>query len=202
MSVDITPNDIQGKQFSRALRGLSSEEVYDHLKIVAVTFEDLLRQNKALSQRIRELEETVEGYREMEATLKNTLISSQKVGEALKEEAERKTKLLIQEADLEAKRMIDKARKRKEVLEEETYQLVNQHKRFTIEFMSLIETHRKMIEARDPRVLLEKDIKDAPPTLSQLQSQEKPKQGWSPEQSSVGEEEISDLEFRGPDDEE
>ena len=198
MSVDITPNDIQGKQFLRAFRGLKAEDVYDHLKIVAVTFEDILRQNKALSERIRQLEETVEEYRQMEATLKNTLISSQKIGEELKEEAERKSSLLLQEADLEAKRIIDKARGRKESLEEETFQLVNQHKRFTIEFLALIETHRKMIQAQEPRLLLERDFKGMPPSLPNVALENSLEDEETPEKSLVGEEEISDLEIITP----
>jgi len=200
VSVDITPNDIRGKQFPRAFRGLKAEEVYAHLKIVAVTFEDILRQNKALSERISQLEETVEGYHQMETTLKNTLISSQKIGEELKEEAERKGSLLLQEADLEARRIIDKARERKESLEEETFQLMNQHKRFTIEFMALIETHRKMIQEQDSRLLLERDFKGTPPlSLPKVALENSLEDGEVSRQPAVSEEEISDLEIIAPD---
>ena len=83
MSPDITPNEILQRKFSQSLRGLKADEVYDFLKLIASEFEDMLRRNILLAEKVRQLEEAVEEYRHMETTLKNTLISSQKIGQEI-----------------------------------------------------------------------------------------------------------------------
>ena len=198
----MTPNEILHRQFSQALRGFKPEEVYDFLKLVAEDFEELLQKNVGLQDKVRQLEEAVEEYRHMESTLKNTLISSQKIGQEIKEEAERKSNILIRESELEAERIIQKAKQRKERLEEETFQLLNQHKRFRAEFASLIETHGKMIQAQDSRILLEYGFKDSDDTPPAPKPEIEPAEGDETEKPEVGEEEIKDLEILFPEEKE
>ncbi|GAB4331669.1 MAG: cell division protein DivIVA [Candidatus Abyssubacteria bacterium] len=201
MSPQITPNEILQKKFSQSLRGVKPDEVYDFLKLVASEFEDLLRQNMLLSEKVKQLEEAVDEYRQMENTLKNTLVSSQKIGQEIKSEAERKSNLIIRESQLEAERIIQRARQRKDRLEEETFQLLNQHKRFRAEFLSLVETHRKMVQSQDQKLYLEFGFKElatpsnADPEIEQDESD-------TAEKPEVGEEEIKDLEILFPEEKE
>lgn len=198
MTTDITPNEILQKKFSQSMRGLKPDQVYEFLKLVASEFEELLRENMIMSEKIKQMEEAVEEYRHMESTLKNTLISSQKIGQEIKEEAERKGNIMIRESELEAERIIQKAKQRKERLEEETFQLLNQHKRFRAEFMAMIETHNKMVLSQDARLLLDFDSTDkqgtGPATEPEIESVEDSKA----EKPQVGEEEIKDLEILFP----
>ncbi len=202
MSRDITPNEILQRRFSQSLRGLKPDEVYDFLKLIASEFEETLRQNLRLTEKVKQLEEAVEEYRHMETTLKNTLISSQKIGQEIKEEAERKGNLIIRESELDAANIIQKAKQRKERLEEEIFQLLNQHKRFRAEFMSLIETHRKMVQAQDSRVLLEFDLKNAQDSRPAVEPEIDSVDGAEIEKPHVGEEEIKDLETLFPEEKE
>lgn len=155
MSINITPNDILQKKFSQAFRGLDADEVYDFIRLTASALEEMLRENMLQSEKLRQMEEMVSEYRHMENTLKNTLISSQKIGQEIKEEAQRKSTILIRESELESERIIQKAKQRKELLEEEAFQLLNQHRRFRAEVVAMVESHRKMVEAQDSRLLLD-----------------------------------------------
>jgi cell division initiation protein len=155
LSAEITPNEILQKKFAHSLKGYRPEEVNDFLKLVAGEFEGLLREKMLLDERVKHLEEALVEYREMEGTLKNTLISSQRVGQEIKEEAERKSDLLMRETELEANQLVDKARRRKDRIEEETFRLLTQHKRFRAEFLALMETHGSLLSAQDSRMLLE-----------------------------------------------
>jgi cell division initiation protein len=202
LSPDISPNEILQKKFSQSLRGLRPDEVYDFLKMIASDFEELLRQNMMLSEKVRQLEETVEEYRHMETTLKNTLISSQKIGQEIKEEAERKSNLIIRESELDAANIIQKAKQRKERLEEEIFQLLNQHKRFRAEFISLIETHHKMVQAQDSRILLEFDLKGAQDSRPAAEPEIDSVGGHEIDKPQVGEDEINDLETLFPEERE
>lgn len=202
MSPEITPNEILQKKFSQSLRGLKPEEVNDFLKLVASEFEELLRDNLQLLEQVSQLEEAVDEYRHMESTLKNTLISSQKIGQEIKEEAERKSNILIRESELEAERIVQKAKQRKERLEEETFQLLSQHKRFRAELMALVETHRKMVQSQDSRLLLDYDLKDTHDAQPAAEPEIEPGEDEQTEKLKVGEEEIKDLEILFPEEKE
>ena len=208
MSPEITPNEILQKRFTQSLRGYKPDDVADFLRLVAAEFEEMLRQNLFLEDKVKQLNAAIEEYREMESTLKNTLISSQRVGQEIKEEAERKGNLVLRESELEAERVIQKSRQRKERLEEETFQMLNQHKRFRAEFVALVETHGKMLRAQDSRMLLDYGLNDSEntPPDEELEAASEPEpQGEEPQdgdKSEVGEEEIKDLEILFPEEKE
>jgi cell division initiation protein len=198
---NITPNEILQKRFTQSLKGLKPDEVYDFLKLLAAEFEEMLRENLLMREKMKQLEEAVEEYRHMETTLKNTLIASQKIGQEIKEEAERKSNLLIRESELDAARIIQKAKQRKERLDEEMFQLLNQHRRFRAEFMSLLETHRKMVQAQDSRILLDYDLKGMQDSTPSVEPEIEHPDG-DDDKPHVGEEEIKDLEILFPEEKE
>ena len=145
----------------------------------------------------------------MESTLKNTLISSQRIGQEIKEEAERKGNLLIRETELEAERIIQKSKQRKERLEEETFHLLNQHKRFRAEFVALMESHGKMLKSQDSRVLIEFGFSepdntppDPKPEIEPPEEEASVQDASEAVESEVGEEEIKDLEILFPEEKE
>jgi cell division initiation protein len=208
VSSEITPNEILQKQFPQSFRGYKPGEVTDFLRLVAAEFEELLRQNIILEDKVKQLNAAIEEYREMESTLKNTLISSQRVGQEIKEEAERKSNLVLRESELEAERIVQKSKHRKERLEEETFQMLNQHKRFRAEFVALIETHGKMLKAQDSRMLLDFGLNDSDNTPPNEELEAPPQSGpqvvepQDADKPEVGEEEIQDLEILFPEEKE
>ncbi len=199
MSSNIKPNDILQKKFSASRRGLKADEVYEFLSLIASEFEKMLQQNKTLSNKLKELEEAMDEYRNMEATLKSTLISSQRIAQQVKEDAEREGNVIIRESELEAERIIQKARQRKDRLEEETFQLLNQHRRFRAEFVSLIDTHGKMIKAQDSRIMLEYGLKADDAALAP-EPEIEPGNAKQKKKSGFDKEGAEELEFLFPED--
>jgi cell division initiation protein len=173
-------------------------EVYDFLRLIAERFEELLRENRRLEDKNRQIEQAIEEYRHMETTLRNTLISSQKIGQEIKEEAERKSNLLIRESELEAERTVHKARRRKEQIEEETFRLLNQHRRFRTEFASLIQAHSDLIKSQDSRLMLEFGGGDSDHASRVLKPEIDSADDEDTEKAEVGEDEIKDLEILFP----
>ena len=64
----ITPLDIRKQEFRKAMRGLDAEEVYAFLSTVGDEYEAILNDNKALRERVLELDDKVLEYRSMEKT--------------------------------------------------------------------------------------------------------------------------------------
>ena len=75
----ITPLDIRKQEFHRVMRGLDAEEVYAFLSTIGDEYEALLNDNKALRDRLLELDDKVQEYRTMEKTLRDTLLTASAV---------------------------------------------------------------------------------------------------------------------------
>ena len=100
----ITPLDVRKQEFRRVVRGLDPDEVHAFLATVADEYEAVLTDNKQLREKVIELDEKVTEYRNMERTLRDTLLTAERVMTESKESAQREAALLIREAELTAQR--------------------------------------------------------------------------------------------------
>jgi len=100
----LTPLDIREQQFRRVMRGMDPEEVTAFLASAASEFEELLAENKDLKQRVGDLEEKVNEYRNMEKALRDTLLTAERVMTESKESAQREARLIVREAEMAAQR--------------------------------------------------------------------------------------------------
>jgi len=105
----LTAKEIQEKQFHDAWRGYNQEEVDDFLDRVAESIERLQRDNRALQQRVHELDQTVAASRSTEEMLKKTLVTAQKAAEEAIGNAKARADQLIGEAEERARRAADEA---------------------------------------------------------------------------------------------
>lgn len=153
----LTPNDILQKRFRTTFRGLDADEVTAYLRTVAAELEDALRESAHAREAVIRLEDQIEEFRHMETTLRNTLISSQKVGQEIRTEAEHQADLVTREAHIEAQRLILKAETRLRDIEQEILRLMAQRRRFRAEFDALLQTHADLLQAdgRDTQMVLE-----------------------------------------------
>src|SRR3990167_8569652 len=105
----ITPLDIQQKQFPVKFRGFDVEEVYAFLEVVMEEMEDILRENVSLKEQVHRAEAQITGYRDMESTLRETLMTAQQMVEDYKTNARRGAELLIKEAEMKSDSLMNAA---------------------------------------------------------------------------------------------
>ena len=117
--MDVSARTIHEKQFHDAWRGYSQEEVDDFLDRVAETVDRLQRENHALQNRIRELDQAVSTSRDTEEMLKKTLVTAQKASEEAIASAKAKAEQLITEAEARVTKANEEARVRMSTLEDE-----------------------------------------------------------------------------------
>ena len=110
--MDLTKRDIHEKQFHDAWRGYNQEEVDDFLDRVAEVLDRIQRENRALHDRVHELEQAVATSREAEEMLKKTLVTAQQAAEEAIAKAKSKADQLVTEAEQRARRSHDEARER------------------------------------------------------------------------------------------
>ena len=117
--MEITPREINEKQFRDAWRGYSQEEVDDFLDRIAEVLDRVQRENQTLQTRVKELDQAVSASRDTEEMLKKTLVSAQQAAEEAIATAKAKASELITEAEERARRSIEEATERVQTAEAE-----------------------------------------------------------------------------------
>jgi cell division initiation protein len=142
----ITPLDIQQKQFPMKFRGFDIEEVYGFLEIIREEMEDLLRENASVKENVQRLENQIKEYRDMETTLRETLLTAQQLVEDYKTNARKEAELLVREAELKADSVLKEAQEKVIKIHEDIVDLKGIRRHFKEEIKRMVESHMKMLE--------------------------------------------------------
>jgi cell division initiation protein len=142
----ITPLDIQQKQFPMRFRGFDVDEVYSFLELVREEMEEILRENASLKEQLSRADSQIHEYRNMEITLRETLMTAQQMVEEYKTNARKEAELMIKEAELKAESSIKQAQEKVVKIHEDIVDLKGIRRHFKEEVKRLIESHLKMIE--------------------------------------------------------
>ena len=96
----ITPMDIRQQQFTvRMFRGFDVQEVDTFLEDVADDYEAMLKENTLLKEHLQALEERTRGLEQRERMLQETLVTTQRLIEEMKDKARREAQLVIGSRD-------------------------------------------------------------------------------------------------------
>ncbi|RMH06235.1 MAG: DivIVA domain-containing protein [Nitrospirae bacterium] len=106
----LTPLDVQHKVFDKQFRGYDRKQVDQFLEEVAHALELLIRENATLKDRVTACEHELSELRQAEATLTNTLITTQRFVDQLKGGAQQDAERIVKEAELKADNMLLQAR--------------------------------------------------------------------------------------------
>jgi cell division initiation protein len=142
----ITPLDIQQKQFPMKFRGFDIEEVYAFLEIIREEMEDLLRENASIKENEQRLENQIKEYRDMETTLRETLLTAQQLVEDYKTNARKEAELVVREAELKADSVLKETQEKVIKIHEDIVDLKGIRRHFKEEIKRMVESHLKMLE--------------------------------------------------------
>lgn len=107
----LSPLDIRQQQFTvRMFRGLDPQEVDTFLEDVAEDYETLLKENALLKEQLTALEERSRGMTDRERVLQETLVTTQKLAEEMKETARREAQIIVREAELRGEKLVEETR--------------------------------------------------------------------------------------------
>lgn len=147
----ITPLDIQQKQFPMKFRGFDVEEVYAFLEVIREEMEELLRENANLKENVQRADVQVREFKDMETTLRETLITAQQMVEDYKLNARKEAELLIREAELRADNMLKEAHEKVIKIHEDITDMKGIRRHFKEELRRLIENHMTMLNFDEKR---------------------------------------------------
>ena len=117
--ISITPLDMRQARFTTALRGFDKADVTTFLQEAADGFDQAMRENERLRMEIVRLEASLNQFRELEGSLKSTLMSAQKVADDMRENAQQEAARLVREAEGQVALMMQRAQSKTEDIERE-----------------------------------------------------------------------------------
>ena len=101
----LTPVEIRHLHPSTGFMGYN-RGVTDRLLVeIAESFEDVWRERADLADKVEVLEADLVRFRELEALLRTTLVSAERAGNEMKEQARREADLILGEAHAEARKV-------------------------------------------------------------------------------------------------
>lgn len=143
----ITPLDIQQKTFPTQLfRGFDIEEVYAFLEVIREEMEEILRENASLKENVHRAQSQMKEYKDMETTLRETLMTAQQMVDDYKTNARKEAELLIKDAELKADSLIKEAQEKVIKIHEDIVDLKGIRRHFKEELKRLIGSHLRMLD--------------------------------------------------------
>lgn len=143
----ITPMDIQQQKFRVRFRGFDVQEVDSFLEVVAAELKEALHENSLLRDEIKKLHERIDAQDEKEKIFQTAFVSAQKVVDEMKDNAQRQGKLVITQAEVEAERIIQRAREQSAHLQEEITRLLQQRRQMEFRVKAFINSLAGWLQA-------------------------------------------------------
>lgn len=138
--------DLLNKVFSRRMFGYSRIEVDQFMMELAEVLGNTADNQKAMRKKIRQLENAVKEYRQRDETLRDTLMSTQKMVDDLKVTASKEAQLIIDEARAKADAAVQKGHNRLAQVHEEIEALKRQRTQFEVQLKGLLKSHMEMMD--------------------------------------------------------
>ncbi len=142
----ITPVDIQSKTFKSGI-GYDKRDVDGFMSDVLANYEELYRSNVEMKDKITVLNDSLQHYKTLEASLQKALMLAEKTSEETLKIAEDKAKSIELEAINKAKEYTANSKIELERVHAQTVTLVQQYTKFKAQFNQLIKTHMDVLNS-------------------------------------------------------
>ena len=145
--MELSPLEITQREFARRWRGCDPEEVRTFLEQIAEEVTRLHQEATERANQTQRLEAQVRVHQEREDTLRNALITAQKMTEEIKANAKREADLILKEAELKGERLLEMAHRKLAQVQAEIAELTRQRELFLAKLRGLLRTHQELLEA-------------------------------------------------------
>lgn len=161
-----TPLDIQNAEFKKSMYGYSDEEVDVFLDKVMHDYQEMRKDIDDLQNKVSILNDGMKQYKNMESSLKETLILAQQTAEEVREEAVKKADNIVKEAELKADEIVQGSRYKLFELNQKIKELHLHALAFKAEYMSKLESELTLLKETNVEMNLEMDIHDKPEKIA------------------------------------
>jgi cell division initiation protein len=144
--MNVSPLDLRQQRFHTRFRGYDKIEVSSFLAAVAEDYEQALRETDRLRQDLANMEAVLAEHREHEKSLRNTLLTAQRLSDDIKAAAEKDADRVVREAAMRSQLLMEKAESRLEDVQREIDGLKLKRRDVETSLESTIQTLRNSLE--------------------------------------------------------
>jgi len=145
--MQITARDIKEMEFSKKnFKGYDVDEVKNFLEMVASEYEKLILENNKLKNKVKNLEDELENYRNKNEKLDKILLTAQNFAENEQERVEKEIKLKYKEAEINIEKMMNEAAKEKAQLESEVQKIKHKKNRLIEDFERNLDKQKSFLK--------------------------------------------------------
>ena len=143
----LTPLDIENKKFSKQImNGYSVDEVDEFLDELTSDYEKLYKEANDAKNKLEDMKEDIEKYKNIEGTLQNTLIMAQSAAEDVKNLAKQQAEQIINEAQSSAKQTVIELEKEIALKQRELEELQKQFDVYKAKMESLLISQLELLK--------------------------------------------------------
>ncbi|MCL4558746.1 MAG: DivIVA domain-containing protein [Deltaproteobacteria bacterium] len=155
----LTPLDIQQQRFrKKLLKGYDRREVDMFMELMRNEMEELITDNMSMKQQLKEKSESLDGYKDREQTIKETMITTQQLKDDIHSNAVKEAQLIIADAKIKAEEIVNSAQNRYVEITNDIKELKKQKIQLEANLKAVLETHLKILDTES--VQRQKDIDD------------------------------------------
>lgn len=147
--MNISPLDIRKHEFKKSFRGYDPDEVLAFLDLISIEFESMIRENSQVKERASNFDSQLKKYRDIESTLRETLLSAQRAREETINTAKKHAEVIIREAEVKASSIIEEGRNDLSLLRNTFTELRVQKESYLIKLKALINAQLDILENLD-----------------------------------------------------
>ena len=144
--MNLSPLDIRKHEFKKSLRGYDVDEVRAYLDMVSMEYENFVRENALLNEKVKDYNSQLKKYHDIEGTLQETLLSAERAREETVKTAKKQAEVIIREAEVKAASIIEEGRRVFSGLRNKIVDLKIQKDAYLIRIKSLINAQMEIFE--------------------------------------------------------
>lgn len=148
----LLPHEIAQKLFTKRMMGYDLQEVTDFLYSVSAQMQEIAQERDHLKAQLHDKEKQLFEHKEREKLLKDTITTAGQMAERIRMDAERESKMILQEARTKAEFITRDARDSIGRQFEEITNLKKQRIQFETQLKALIQSHLELIQQNSKMV--------------------------------------------------
>ncbi len=141
----LTAVDVKNTKFTKEMGGYKAEEVDAFMELAASTLNEISQENYTLKKQVDELSQRVEEYTKMEQVLKESIVVAKMTADDIKENSQKEAEIIVKEAELNAKALLDEKQQEIYKLENNYEKLKQEVEIYKTKIKTVIENQLKMM---------------------------------------------------------
>lgn len=157
----ITPQELETKEFGVSFRGYDKDEIDDFLDALQKDYEKLYTENASMKNKMVVLVSKIDEYKDVEESLRNALLTAQKMGENMISDAKSKSELMVNEAQMKAERILTNLNNQIAAERKKLEDAKRENEVFRARLCSLYQAQIKLLENMTDRSVIDGGVRAA-----------------------------------------